>query len=1075
MPVLNSRYSPAPPQQPSTHNSRNRYATAPAGPARPPSVSQILPFQPRTSSPLARSASATQQHQQNSNSTNDIQPPDSFAFGARRPSLRPFHTERPVVPEIYSSQIANVNPPSLSRHPTESIPTDFDLSQRSAQYHHPLEQSQILSPDHRSFNPPRRSQTQSPTSVLPASNNYDLDASKIQRSSSTDNVNLSVTTNPLLTVQPAISSYPVRAEPKVPSNTNYIVPSDGREFDLLERWKGCPIFCFGLGGTTVTSFPKQVPRYSAGQKIPLIKCSPGEVTIRTSKIIPLEERFASFPGPLKSKSKKKEVLEWLKKGISQLTGQYVSTSPDETIEETRKRHEEKIILWKIVHALVEYDGTIESKPGAEAAMRGILSPEVTVGASLGQMSYDTNLPLKSITKSKSQNKTSTSEDSEALEGLRRLLLQGEREKAVWHAVDQRFWGHAMLISSTLSRDVWKQVIQEFVRHEVKAFGENTESIAALYDIFAGNWEEAIDELVPPSARAGLQMVSKVAGPASTKNALDGLDRWRETLSLVLNNRSPDDEKALLVLGQLLSRYGRIEAAHVCYIFARSQASFGGSDDAQASLVLLGADHLHQPLDYSRDLDSVLLTEVYEFALTVLAPATTSATLPYLQAYKLSHAMYLAEHGYRDEAQQYCDAIQNNLKATTKMSPYYHTLLFGALDDLSSRLRQVPKDASKSWITRPSIDKMSGSVWSRFNHFVSGDNSDAVSTGSVWTGETETGPFAKASSESPTISRAESPSNLYGPFMNGDTYTSGPPTANTTNPQYAPAGLYTPRSTLDQPRQLGHPAQEPQRSGPIDSLKRTNIPRQLSYNSLPSYSPDLYNKSLFDASQQVSRPATATYPPNVSKYSPTPQTDFDPVRDSHIQDSPYSSYPSNAHELSLPTSPPYSQSPILPDVHIPSNAQKPLPATPNDSSKDSREQSSAGYEPSPNSISEQHTYEPRDLNPISRDPSPSAEHSLSTSYQPPSATFDNSSISYGYEPPNTSYDPPSYDPESNDGDISPVERRPKKSAIDDDMDDGFEARAAALKRKEKAERDREVDEAFRRAAEADEKCSFALFF
>lgn len=71
------------------------------------------------------------------------------------------------------------------------------------------------------------------------------------------------------------------------------------------------------------------------------------------------------------------------------------------------------------------------------------------------------------------------------------------------------------------------------------------------------------------------------------------------------------------------------------------------------------------------------------------------------------------------------------------------------------------------------------------------------------------------------------------------------------------------------------------------------------------------------------------------------------------------------------------------------------------------------------------------------------------------------------PPMDSYNPPSYDPNVPQAGGSPVEEKLKKiNFMDDDDDDGFEARAAALRKEEKARKDREADEAFRRAAEAD---------
>jgi hypothetical protein len=78
-----------------------------------------------------------------------------------------------------------------------------------------------------------------------------------------------------------------------------------------------------------------------------------------------------------------------------------------------------------------------------------------------------------------------------------------------------------------------------------------------------------------------------------------------------------------------------------------------------------------------------------------------------------------------------------------------------------------------------------------------------------------------------------------------------------------------------------------------------------------------------------------------------------------------------------------------------------------------------------------------------------------------------STSSGYEPPTSGYEPPSYQPyepepdQPSDDEAAPKPK--KKSFMDDDDDDGFAQRAAQMK---KAQADREADEAFKKAAEAD---------
>ena len=165
------------------------------------------------------------------------------------------------------------------------------------------------------------------------------------------------------------------------------------------------------------------------------------------------------------------------------------------------------------------------------------------------------------------------------------------------------------------------MVQEFVRKEVR-----DKALAALFQVFAGNMEESIDELVSMSARAGFQMINTgSSGPQ--QDALAGLEKWRETLLLVLNNRSPGDTQALAAIGRVLASYGRFEAAHICFIFAGSSAVFGGPDDPRSNFTLVGGDLSTVGADFGGDLDSVLLSEVYEYVLSVCSNTNRTSSTP----------------------------------------------------------------------------------------------------------------------------------------------------------------------------------------------------------------------------------------------------------------------------------------------------------------------------------------------------------------------------------------------------------------------------------------------------------------
>ncbi|KAL9044922.1 MAG: hypothetical protein Q9214_001976 [Letrouitia sp. 1 TL-2023] len=1017
------RYSPAPVPQSHVPAPRSRYSASPLVGSRTSQSSQNTPFQPRTSSPLASHSSSSIQQHDKSSVQNEV--PDrtghsihsaelsrgltSFTTAktsGHQPQQKLDSSPEQHHPELSTANIQSLSNPdgSFESSPASSInytnfaSLDSNLSPeipgvsidstRSSQQPNTRFQSQAqpsYNPNETSFMPPQRSQTQSPGAVRYKPESFSRGRDDYQRPASVSNgTSPTFSDLPPTTFKPA----PTRASRGSLSELDFISPVDGREHDQLERWKGCPIFSFGFGGTTVKSFPKRVPLYATGHALPMVKCSPGEIRLQTDRTLPFDEDLANFPGPLKSRSKKKEVLDWLQKRIASLEALSALSAPlplSPVASGSAKRHDEKIMLWKVMRILVENDGILEGNEKVESAVRTVLSPELVPDDRGGEADGTRNKHFPKIHGSNSSRTAPAPLDPEELEAMRRLLLQGEREKAVWHAVDRKMWPHAMVIASTLDKAVWKQVLHEFVRLEVRTFSENTESLSALYEIFAGNWEESVDELVPPSARAGLQMVSKVSSGGPSKNALEGLDRWRETLTLMMSNRTSDDSNALVALGRLLSGYGRISAAHMCFVFSRSPGLFGGPDDPQVSIALLGADHLQQPFDYGRDLDSILLTEIYDFARSVLASSAMLTVSPHLQAYRLYHAMVLAEHGYRSEAQQYCDAIMSTLKSTTRPSPYYHPQLVAALDELVDRLRQAPRDGA-SWISKP-MDKVSGSVWQRFNNFIAGDESDNVSTSST-KGDLDAGPFAKVNGGTPNISRNVSSNDLHGAYGSSTAAPISLPATNAYGSRYVPGGQhalggqYTPRSSLEQPSRSSQDFQRPLQS----------------------------EQSRFPQPQQNHDFNQSRYASSASPYPDQRQQLYKPIN----QQSQYAPQP----EDSLPTPP--SQPDYLPT----SSADDPPPSL---SLHDSSNKGNTYYPlaspnalPSPNTLAT-NSYEP---------PSASYNHEI-PSYEPPSsASFVQDHAASNFDDGQTS---PKKNSFTNDRDYSPIpaatDLEPEQSPVD----------------------------------------------
>ena len=63
-------------------------------------------------------------------------------------------------------------------------------------------------------------------------------------------------------------------------------------------------------------------------------------------------------------------------------------------------------------------------------------------------------------------------------------------------MDENLWAHALIIASCVNKDLWKEVVTGFVKHEMSAqkgdaFESNgRESLRVLYSLFAGQGHNA---------------------------------------------------------------------------------------------------------------------------------------------------------------------------------------------------------------------------------------------------------------------------------------------------------------------------------------------------------------------------------------------------------------------------------------------------------------------------------------------------------------------------------------------------------------------------------------------------------
>jgi len=91
--------------------------------------------------------------------------------------------------------------------------------------------------------------------------------------------------------------------------------------------------------------------------------------------------------------------------------------------------------------------------------------------------------------------------SSTLDRIEELLLQGDRRQAYQFAMDQKLWAHAMIIASSIDKESWKEVVNDFLRTELGSKEDaarsgstlngihhsqsNRESLRVAYSLFSG--------------------------------------------------------------------------------------------------------------------------------------------------------------------------------------------------------------------------------------------------------------------------------------------------------------------------------------------------------------------------------------------------------------------------------------------------------------------------------------------------------------------------------------------------------------------------------------------------------------
>ncbi|SPO25699.1 related to SEC16 - COPII vesicle coat protein required for ER transport vesicle budding [Ustilago trichophora] len=597
-------------------------------------------------------------------------------------------------------------------------------------------------------------------------------------------------------------------------------PASEASSDMLHTMRSAtiPIASFGIGGKLVSYFPTSRGPSGAdaadaagnagnvyGSYSYNASSYPTAVNIQALSSLVPSSAFASafdpltFPGPVfegaggtnalsratgaasAQKTKKAALIKHLDERVQELsvgvgylrrrpsfsdpsTGSSQGASePDAELE--ARRTEDKVLLLRLLKLLVENDGQTSSTAFEQGVRSLIVAPEAQDSTATGGFAMSLS---SSGQNDEAEGSVVTTHElrTNFLQKVQGMLLRGERRQAVEYAVAQKMWAHAMTIASCVDKECWKEVVSEFIEHEVGAAevslsgsGQgDLQGLKVAYNVFSGQDPVSIFDLFRTKTQLG-QMGGLQPAPVESTSAPTALPSWKESAAIVASNRSPSDAAALTAIGDGLCTRGLVEAAHFCYLLSPQTSPIGGADTTGIRFTLLGLSSPKASMAFVQDLDGVLMTEILEFA-QGLVPTVKGQEpfpgIPHLQAYKLVHAQQLADLGEVGKAQRYCEAIALCLKQC-KHSPYLHSTLLSQSKQLSDRLVGAPQAGpGGNWVTRkmqrPTLDGVWGALEGRFTKFIAGEDgateADSPNKNSKGSVSSSIGPFSHYSAITP---------------------------------------------------------------------------------------------------------------------------------------------------------------------------------------------------------------------------------------------------------------------------------------------------------------------------------------
>ncbi|CCF58237.1 hypothetical protein KAFR_0E00830 [Kazachstania africana CBS 2517] len=394
-------------------------------------------------------------------------------------------------------------------------------------------------------------------------------------------------------------------------------------------------------------------------------------------LIKCDSLLQSFPGPLSSKTKKKDVEKWLETTIKELKLDDFST---------------ELIIWQLLKFKLTGSHTLKD---------------------IANLLYNSNVSALYLSQREKQVQTTPNAYRLDADGQMRILASlqvGDHEGAFALALRRQDYAMALLIGSLAGKEKWADVVQRYLNQEVGTLTAGSEAWANLlyliFQVFIGNSRAAVEHFYTNRAESDWALAN-----------------WKAIVSAVLININSDTPSSsssqtmqipsivlefLLEFGIFLSHRNEALASSVVFMIAGIPLS--------NLPVISNSDVLFENVGQVNTTKGSIWSELYHYCYCCANPKVQGP--PVLLQEKLFHAFCLYEHGLPAAASKYTDYIGSKLKSSTKNSVNFINIM-PALNGLTSRVAE----SNTGWLAKPKLNSVWGQLDKSFNKYIGGDVED----------------------------------------------------------------------------------------------------------------------------------------------------------------------------------------------------------------------------------------------------------------------------------------------------------------------------------------------------------------